>query len=195
MTHLVLAEVTASISELKKNPLATALAGEGAPVAILNRNEPVMYCVPAKTFERMMERLDDLGLNRVADLRRKDGRASIRVTLDELRACPPSRRVGGVAKAGGLHPYPVQEEACRATERTPHPSGQAVRPPGSLKDQAACGWLTAGLRGTGWGGYCHRAGNRTKEQAGDLPHGWLAVVWSILNLPTCAAIATEYFRN
>jgi len=84
MTHVVLAELAASISELKKNPMGTALAGEGAPVAILNRNEPAFYCVPAKTFERMMERLDDLDLNRIADRRANDGKAPVRVPLDDL---------------------------------------------------------------------------------------------------------------
>ena len=38
MAHLVLAEVAASISELKKNPMGTVAAGEGAAVAILNHN-------------------------------------------------------------------------------------------------------------------------------------------------------------
>jgi len=41
MSHLILAEVTASVSELKKNPMGTVAAGEGVPVAILNRNAPV----------------------------------------------------------------------------------------------------------------------------------------------------------
>jgi antitoxin StbD len=60
MASLILAEMTASVSELKKNPMGTVAAGEGSPVAILNRNEPVFYCVPAKAFEAMMERLEDL---------------------------------------------------------------------------------------------------------------------------------------
>lgn len=47
----MLAETTASISELKKNPMATVAAGEGLPVAVLNRNEPAFYCVPAKAYE------------------------------------------------------------------------------------------------------------------------------------------------
>jgi len=44
MAHVILAETTASVSELKKNPMATVAAGEGFPVAILNRNEPSFYC-------------------------------------------------------------------------------------------------------------------------------------------------------
>ena len=34
---------TASVSELKKNPMGTVAAGEGFPVVILNRNEPAFY--------------------------------------------------------------------------------------------------------------------------------------------------------
>ena len=56
MSHLILAEITASVSELKKNPMGTVAAGEGFPVAILNRNAPAFYCVPAKAYEALMER-------------------------------------------------------------------------------------------------------------------------------------------
>ncbi len=82
MTHVVLAEMTASVSELKRNPMGTVAAGEGAAVAILNRNEPAFYCVPAKAYEAMMERLDDIELNAIADARSSD--AVIRVKLDDL---------------------------------------------------------------------------------------------------------------
>ncbi|UEM02534.1 plasmid stabilization protein [Skermanella rosea] len=58
MAHRVLAEMTASVSELKKNPLGTVAAGEDFPVAILSRNKPAFYCIPAKAFEAMMERLE-----------------------------------------------------------------------------------------------------------------------------------------
>ena len=82
MPHTILAEVTASVSELKKNPMGTVAAGEGFPVAILNRNEPAFYCVPAKAFEAMMDRLEDIELNAIADARK--GEARVRVNLDEI---------------------------------------------------------------------------------------------------------------
>lgn len=84
MPHLVLAETTASVSELKKNPMGTVAAGDGLPVAILNRNEPAFYCIPAKSYEALMERLEDLELNAIAETRAKDGKPLIPVTLDEL---------------------------------------------------------------------------------------------------------------
>lgn len=84
MTHQILTETTASVSELKRNPMATVAAGEGFPVAILNRNEPAFYCIPAKAYAELMNRLEDLELNALAEARLKDGKAPVRVTLDEL---------------------------------------------------------------------------------------------------------------
>jgi len=82
MAHLILAETTASVSELKKDPMGTVAAGEGFPVAILNRNQPAFYCVPAKAYEALMNKLEDMELNAVADARK--GQAVVRVKLDEL---------------------------------------------------------------------------------------------------------------
>jgi antitoxin StbD len=84
MTHLILADVTASVSELKRNPMGTVAAGEGFPVAILNRNEPAFYCVPATAYEALLDRLEDLELNALADARLADGQAPVKVSLDEL---------------------------------------------------------------------------------------------------------------
>jgi len=62
--------------------MGTVAAGDGFPVAILNRNEPAFYCVPARAFEAMLERLEDLELNALADTRMNQKK--YRVTLDEL---------------------------------------------------------------------------------------------------------------
>lgn len=82
MSHIILTSVTASVSELKKNPMGTVAAGEGAPVAILNRNAPAFYCVPAKAYEAMLERLEDIELNAIADARAKQ--KVTKVKLDDL---------------------------------------------------------------------------------------------------------------
>jgi antitoxin StbD len=84
MAHIILAEVTASVSELKRNPMGTVAAGEGFAVAILNRNEPAFYCVPADAYEALMDRLEDLELNALADARLADGQAPQKVSLDDL---------------------------------------------------------------------------------------------------------------
>jgi len=82
MANLILANVTASVSELKKNPMGTVAAGEGYAVAILNRNAPAFYCVPARAYEAMLEKLEDMELNAIADARA--GQPIVKVTLDEL---------------------------------------------------------------------------------------------------------------
>lgn len=82
MANTILAETTASISELKKNPMGTVAAGDGFPVAILNHNEPAFYCIPAKAYEALMDRLEDIELNAIAETRKDQ--PEIAVTLDEL---------------------------------------------------------------------------------------------------------------
>jgi antitoxin StbD len=82
MAHRILAAISASVTELKKNPMGTVAAGEGFPVAILNRNEPAFYCVPAKAYAALLDRLEDLELNAIADAR--EGQTVHKVTLDDL---------------------------------------------------------------------------------------------------------------
>lgn len=69
MPSQVLADVAASVSELKKNPMATVAAGEGFPVAILNHNEPVFYCVPADAYAALMDRLENAELAAIVTAR------------------------------------------------------------------------------------------------------------------------------
>ena len=82
MAHQILAVTAASVSELKRNPMATVAAGEGLPVAILNRNEPAFYCIPQEAYAALLERLEDLELNVLANERA--GQQVIKVALDDL---------------------------------------------------------------------------------------------------------------
>ena len=82
LTHPVLADVSAGISELKKNPMSVVAQGHGAPVAILNRNKPVFYAVPAAAFEALMDKLEDMEL--AAMVRARLDQPEIEVTLDDL---------------------------------------------------------------------------------------------------------------
>ena len=59
MTNIILCDVTASVSELKNDPVAT---GGGYPVAIIDRKRPVFYCVPAALYEQMLDTLDEKDL-------------------------------------------------------------------------------------------------------------------------------------
>ncbi|MBR8207062.1 type II toxin-antitoxin system prevent-host-death family antitoxin [Burkholderia cenocepacia] len=82
MPHTILAGMTASVSELKRNPMGTVAAGDGFPVAILNHNEPAFYCIPAKTWEAMVERLEDIEDNALVDSRAR-GKV-VKVKLNDL---------------------------------------------------------------------------------------------------------------
>ena len=82
MLDLLLADAGVSISDLKKNPSAVIAAAEGAPVAILNRNTPAAYLVPAAAWEALLDRLDDLELARI--VREREGQEEIEVSLDDL---------------------------------------------------------------------------------------------------------------
>ncbi|MCP4701347.1 MAG: type II toxin-antitoxin system Phd/YefM family antitoxin [Gammaproteobacteria bacterium] len=82
MTDLVLSSRIASISDLKKNPMKVVARGEGEPIAILNRNKPAFYCVPARAYEDLLNKLEDMELNALADARA--GQERIRVDLDDL---------------------------------------------------------------------------------------------------------------
>jgi antitoxin StbD len=80
--HPILADISAGISELKKNPMAVIAQGEGAPVAILNRNEPVFYAVPAAAYEALIDKLEDVEL--AAIVKARLDQPEIEVSLDDL---------------------------------------------------------------------------------------------------------------
>lgn len=82
MSHRVLADFSASISELKKKPMAIVAAGEGFPVAILNHNRPVFYCISAEAWEALMDKLEDMELAALVQERRHE--KPIMVSMDEL---------------------------------------------------------------------------------------------------------------
>jgi len=79
---LILADLCTGISELKKNPMAVIDNSEGKPVAILNRNQPVFYAVPASTWEDLLEIIDDLKLTKL--VLEREGESEIEVDINEL---------------------------------------------------------------------------------------------------------------
>jgi antitoxin StbD len=82
MVNQILADATISVSELKKNPMAAIESAEGFPIAVLNRNQPVFYCVPAEAYEALMDKLEDMELAEIVRQRQND--EIIRVSLDDL---------------------------------------------------------------------------------------------------------------
>ena len=82
MVDPLLAGAGVSISDLKKNPSAVIAAAGGFPVAVLNHNTPAAYLVPAKAWEELMDRLEDIELAEL--VRQRTGEVPVEVSLDEL---------------------------------------------------------------------------------------------------------------
>lgn len=82
MPTTIFAEMAASLSELKNDPIATVAAGDGLPVAILDHDEPAFYCIPAKAYEILMDKLEDVELAAIVESRKYQ--AEIDVAWDEL---------------------------------------------------------------------------------------------------------------
>ena len=62
--------------------LGAIQSGNRATVAILNQNALAFYCVPAGEYHAMVDRLDDIELNALAEARR--GGPFVEVGLAEL---------------------------------------------------------------------------------------------------------------
>lgn len=78
----ILSDASVSVTELKRNPSAVIDAAAGEPVAVLIHNRPTAYLVPAATYRRLLERLEDLELAELVRARAKERR--VKVALDDL---------------------------------------------------------------------------------------------------------------
>ncbi len=82
--RLVLADISASITELKKNPSALLKRASGEPVVILNHNKPTAYLIPAEAFESLMDQLENLELALMVRERKAEKPQAIDIDIDEL---------------------------------------------------------------------------------------------------------------
>jgi len=80
----VLANCSASISELKRNPSALIEESDGEPIAILNHNKPTAYLIPAETYEELLNSIEDYQLGIIVKERQNEKISAIAVDLDEL---------------------------------------------------------------------------------------------------------------
>ncbi|MCF8057634.1 MAG: type II toxin-antitoxin system Phd/YefM family antitoxin [Desulfocapsa sp.] len=80
----ILAGCSASISELKKNPSALIEQAGGEPIAILNHNKPTAYLIPAETYERLMDKIEDYQLGVIVNERQHDKISAVEVSIDDL---------------------------------------------------------------------------------------------------------------
>ena len=67
MLKKIHADYTVSLTELKKNPHTLIENAHGEVIALLNRNRPIAYIIPAETYERIIELADDLELGGISE--------------------------------------------------------------------------------------------------------------------------------
>ncbi|MEN4054148.1 type II toxin-antitoxin system Phd/YefM family antitoxin [Sulfurimonas sp. NWX79] len=81
----ILANYTASITELKKSPTQLLKDAGDEAVAILNHNVASAYLVPSSLYEKMMEIVDDYYLAKLVEERLNYNEDElIEVSLDDL---------------------------------------------------------------------------------------------------------------
>lgn len=76
------ADMTVSVTELKRNFANVLISAQGSPIAVLNHNKPEAYLLSAKHYAHLLEQLEDLR-DRETVMARADGPFT-EVSLDEL---------------------------------------------------------------------------------------------------------------
>ncbi len=102
----VLAETSIGITELKKNPSAVIRDAGTQTIVVLHHNKPSAYLVPARTYEALMDVLDDLELLPLVQQRiaswQVDPEGVIEMTRADLekvaQATPPRRSPARASK-------------------------------------------------------------------------------------------------
>lgn len=81
----ILANYTASITELKKSPTQLLKDAGDEAVAILNHNVASAYLVPSSLYEKMVDIIDDYHLSKIVEERLNYKKEDlIEVSIDEL---------------------------------------------------------------------------------------------------------------
>ena len=64
------ADLTVSVTELKRNFAGVLATAKDAPVAVLNHNKPEAYLLSAKHYENLLNALEDMEDKRLVEERR-----------------------------------------------------------------------------------------------------------------------------
>ncbi|MBQ9451979.1 MAG: type II toxin-antitoxin system Phd/YefM family antitoxin [Desulfovibrio sp.] len=76
------ANVTVSVTELKRNLASVLASTQESPVVVLNHNKPEAYLLSARYYENLLEKLEDTE-DRLLVKERMDG-PFVEVSLDDL---------------------------------------------------------------------------------------------------------------
>jgi antitoxin StbD len=80
----IMADVSVSISDLKKNPAAVIAEAGKRQVAITSRNRAVAYVVSPEVWERVVAILEDAEDERLVGERLRNPGKLVEVTIDDL---------------------------------------------------------------------------------------------------------------
>ena len=59
MLQTILSRRSVSVTEFRRNPAEYVNAGKGEVLAIMSRNEPIFYCVPAQEYGELLELVEE----------------------------------------------------------------------------------------------------------------------------------------
>jgi antitoxin StbD len=76
------ADMTVSVTELKRNFASVLATAQNTPIAVLNHNKPEAYLLSARHYQNLMDMLEDLYDKRIVE-ERMDG-PFVEVAIDEL---------------------------------------------------------------------------------------------------------------
>ncbi|MGE4240515.1 type II toxin-antitoxin system Phd/YefM family antitoxin [Ramlibacter sp.] len=80
----ILASLSVSMSEFKRNPAAVLRGANHQPVAVLNHNKPAFYMVEPKLFEALVEELSEREWDRKVLRRRAERGKAVEVDIEDL---------------------------------------------------------------------------------------------------------------
>lgn len=80
----ILADMTVSMSEFKKNPASVLRQAHNRPVAVLNHNKAAFYMVEPHLFQAMMEELADQELHHKVLSRMAEKSDAVEVDIDAV---------------------------------------------------------------------------------------------------------------
>lgn len=83
MNHIIHSRFVVSVPDIKKNPMEVVGNGFGEAMAILNRNNPAFYCVPAEMYEKLMDLIEDKELLKLVE--QVDDTETVKVPINDLR--------------------------------------------------------------------------------------------------------------
>lgn len=78
----IMADLTVSVTELKRNFASVLAQADDRPVAVLNHNRPEAYLISAAHYERLLAYLEDL--EDAARVRERSAGPFVEVRLDDL---------------------------------------------------------------------------------------------------------------